>query len=106
MSQINGKKLVEYFASQKQAMANGLYTPEMVSELDPTAVAKTLNTLVSRVNFNTEYEARLKARRIAGYLILFGVVAGFVGASAIFWVLANPLKDLAAAIRESTHRTP
>jgi predicted GNAT superfamily acetyltransferase len=103
MSEITGKKIAEYLARQKDAISRGLYTPEMVAELDPDVVAKTLNGLVTRVNMNIDVENRIRARRFATTLLLVGAVVGAALTSATFWVLFSPLKDIAAAVRES-HR--
>lgn len=103
MSDITGKRIAEYLARQKDAISKGLYTPEMVAELDPEVVAKALNGLAKRVNMNIDVENRIRARRFAAILLFVGAVVGASAASATFWALYNPLKDIAAAVRES-HR--
>lgn len=72
----------------------GLYTPDIVSGMEPSRLAATLNAYVARLNIDAIAEARRKARRLA--LGIF-VAGAFVGATLMHFAVAiwmNPVREL------------
>lgn len=88
---VSPKQVADYFKRQKLAGARGLYTPEMLADMDPESVATVLNNLVARVNFDNDELMRKKARRFAVTLVVAGFVSGVVLTFGTMWLVSNPL---------------
>lgn len=74
--------------------AQGLYTPDIVSGMEPSRLAATLNAYVARLNIDAISEAKRKARRLALSIFTVGVV---VGATLTYFAVAvwmNPVREL------------
>lgn len=73
---------------------NGLYTADIVSGMEPSRLAATLNAYVARLNIDAITEARRKARRLALSIFMLGAAVG--GATVYFAVAVwmNPIREL------------
>lgn len=72
----------------------GLYTPTIIENMEPSKIAAVLNAYVDRINVDAVMEARRKAYRAALTLLLVGLVLGAGGMYIAMSLWMNPIRDL------------
>lgn len=84
--------------------AEGLYTKELVASMDEAEVARLLNGLVGRVNYDEARDAKRTAYTILAFAIASGLVVGALVATICIFVAFNPIRGVEQAIREVSTR--